>query len=70
MAKNAIRISVTIQQDLLDNLDKAAAATNLNRSAYIAVAVTQKMQQDEVVRQMPYIIEKMKELDAGKLPSN
>jgi metal-responsive CopG/Arc/MetJ family transcriptional regulator len=57
----AVKVTITLPDDLLAALDKAAAATNLNRSAYIAVAVTNKMQQDEMMKQMPYIIEKLKE---------
>ena len=59
----AVKVTITLPDDLLAELDKAAAATNLNRSAYIAVSVTNKMQQDEVLKQMPYIIEKLKEND-------
>lgn len=59
----AVKVTITLPDDLLAELDKAAAATNLNRSAYIAVAVTNKMQQDEMMKQMPYIIEKLKAND-------
>lgn len=66
----AVRVTITIPDDLLESLDKAAAATNLNRSAYIAVAVTNKIQQDEVLKQMPYIIEKLKANDLKERSSH
>lgn len=60
---NAKRIGITIPEDLLEALDKAAESTNLNRSAYIAVAVTQKIQQDEVMKSLPYLVHKMQKAD-------
>lgn len=66
----ALKVTITLPDDLLVELDKAAAATNLNRSAYIAVAVTNKIQQDEVLKQMPYIIEKLKANDLKERSSN
>lgn len=63
MAK-AKRISVTLPEDLIQVLDNAAEATSLNRSAYIAVAVTQKMQQDEMMKQLPYLVQKMQAQEA------
>ena len=54
------RVTFTIPEDLLSNLDAAAEAMNLSRSSYIAVAVTFKMQQDEMMRQLPYLVHKLK----------
>lgn len=54
------RVTFTIPEDLLANLDAAAEAMNLSRSSYIAVAVTFKMQQDEMMRQLPYLVHKLK----------
>lgn len=62
----AKRISVTLPEDLIEVLDKAADAMSLNRSAYIAVAVTTKMQQDEMMKQLPYIVHKLQTADADK----
>lgn len=66
----SIRVSITLPDDLLAQLDAAAAATNLNRSAYIAVAVTTKMQQDEMMKQLPYIVHKLREADAERSADN
>lgn len=61
---NAKRINISIPEDLLEALNKAADDTNLNRSAYICVAVTQKMQQDEMMKQLPYIVHKLQTAEA------
>lgn len=58
------RVTITIPEDLLEALDKAADSTNLNRSAFIAVAVTQKIQQDEMMKQLPYIVHKLQTAEA------
>lgn len=63
MAK-AKRVTITLPEDLIEMLDKAAEATALNRSAYIAVAVSQKMQQDEMMKQLPYLVSKMQQAEA------
>lgn len=60
----AKRINITLPQDLIEALDRAAEETNLNRSAFIAVAVTHKIQQDEMMKQLPYIMHKLKEEEA------
>lgn len=62
---NAKRINITLPADLLEALDKAADGTNLNRSAFIAVAVTQKIQQDEMIKQLPYLVHKMQAEEAA-----
>ena len=56
---NAKRVNITLPEDLIKQLDIAADAINLNRSAYIAVAVSQKIQQDEMMRQLPYLMHKL-----------
>ena len=67
---SAKRLTITIPEDLLDALDRAADATNLNRSAYIAVAVTQKIQQDEMMKQLPYIVHKLQAAEAEAKQGN
>lgn len=60
----AKRINITLPEDLIQILDKAADDTNLSRSGFIAVAVTNKIQQDEMMKQLPYIMHKLKEEEA------
>lgn len=62
---NAKRINITLPADLIEQLDLAAEATNLNRSAFIAVAVTQKIQQDEMMKQLPYLMQKLQADEAA-----
>ena len=60
------RVTFTIPFDLLNKLDEAAEAINLSRSAYIAVAVTEKMQKDEMMKQLPYLVHKL-QAEEGRL---
>lgn len=57
--EKAKRVTFTIPEDLLKQLDEAAATINLTRSAYIAVAVSQKIQQDEMMKNLPYLVHKL-----------
>lgn len=63
---NSKRVNITLPVDLIKQLDIAADAVHLNRSAYIAVAITTKIQQDEMMKQLPYIVHKLQEADAEK----
>lgn len=63
--RRAKRVTITVPADLIDNLDAAANAMNLTRSAYIAVAVTQKIQQDEMMKNLPYLVHKLQTAEGG-----
>lgn len=60
----AKRVNITLPEDLIEALDKAADDINLNRSAYIAVAISLKMQQDEMMKQLPLIMQKLQSEEA------
>ena len=62
--KNAVRVTMTVPGELLEAMDNAASAINLSRSAYIAVAVSQKIQQDEMMKQLPYLVHKLQTAEA------
>lgn len=64
--KYAKRVTITVPGDLIDSLDAAANAMNLTRSAYIAVAVTEKIQKDEMLKQLPYLVHKL-QAEEGRL---
>lgn len=55
------RVNFTIPEDLLEQMDKEASALHLNRSAYITVAISQKIQADEAMRNLPALIAKLNE---------
>ena len=58
------RVNISLPEDLLAKMDEAAEALCLSRSAYISVAVSMKLQQDEMMKQLPYIVHKMQEQEA------
>lgn len=60
----AKRVNITMPMELLEKVDMAADAMHLSRSSYIAVAVSQKIQQDEMMKQLPYLVHKMQSAEA------
>lgn len=50
---NKTKATITIAPDLLEKIDEAAKKLYLTRSAYISVAVAQKLQADNAMAMMP-----------------
>ncbi len=54
-----VKTQLVISPDLLEKVDKEAEKMYLSRSAYICVAIAQKIQQDMVVEQLPILINEL-----------
>lgn len=51
-----MRINISIDEGLLRKVDEAANKMHVSRSAYIAFAVSQKIQADEMLKNMPELL--------------
>lgn len=56
-----MRININISEELLAQIDEKAKALYISRSAYIATALSQKLQSDKLMDNMPEIMQTMKE---------
>lgn len=55
-----MRININISEDLLNQIDEKAKALFISRSAYIATALSQKLQNDNLMDSMPEMLQTMK----------
>ncbi len=51
-----MRINISMDESLVKKIDEAANKMHVSRSAYIAIAASQKMQADEMLNNMPEIL--------------
>lgn len=56
-----MRINITLSEELVSKIDERARAMYISRSAYIASALTQKMQADDAMSMLPELAKVMKE---------
>lgn len=64
-----MRINITMDEELVKKIDEVASKMYVSRSAYIAFAVSQKIQADKVVENLPEFAQTMKsavELEQAK----
>lgn len=60
--KNCTRISVTLNNEILAELDRRAEALACPRSVYIATALKQKWQQDDNLANMPAMLSTFRDM--------
>lgn len=51
-----MRININLSEKLLNEIDRRAKSLNLARSAYIAMALSYKMQQDDLIEKLPELV--------------
>lgn len=56
-----MRISITMNEKLVKLVDEVAKKMYVSRSAYIAFAVSQKIQADKMFENMPELVQTMKQ---------
>ena len=56
-----MRVNINLSEELLNQIDEKARALYISRSAYIATALSQKLQSDKMMDSMPEIMQTMKE---------
>lgn len=67
-----MRINITMDEELVKTIDEIASKMYVSRSAYIAFAVSQKIQSDKMLDNMPELVQTMKsavELEKAKQDS-
>lgn len=55
-----MRINITMNEELVKKIDEIASKMYVSRSAYIAFAVSQKIQADKMVDNLPELAQTMK----------
>lgn len=56
-----MRVNINLSEELLNQIDEKARALYISRSAYIATALSQKLQSDKMMDNIPEIMQTMKE---------
>lgn len=51
-----MRLNISMDEELVKKVDEAAKKMHVSRSAYISFAVSQKMQADEMLQNMPELL--------------
>ena len=57
-----MRVSVNLSPEALKLADEAAAALCLSRSSFIALAITEKVRNDALLRSLPQMVNEMQAL--------
>lgn len=52
-----MRVNINMDEELVKKIDEIANKMYVSRSAYIAFAVSQKIQQDKMLESMPDVLE-------------
>ena len=64
MGANNMRVNINISDDLLKQIDEKAKSLFVSRSAYITLALVQKLQSDSVIDSMPTLVDLAKKAQA------
>lgn len=59
-----MRVNVNINEDLLTKIDAAARKLHVSRSAYISLAVSDKLRQEEVLSSFPEMLKQVAVLNS------
>ena len=59
-----MRVNINISDDLLKQIDEKAKSLFVSRSAYITLALVQKLQSDSVIDTMPTLVDLAKKAQA------
>lgn len=55
-----MKINITLDKELIEKIDAEASKKYVSRSAYIAFAVSQKIQSDNMLDNMPELLQALK----------
>lgn len=58
-----MRVNMLIPDDLLKQIDKKAEELHMSRTAYMISATMRQMQQDELLCNLPNLIERLERLE-------
>ena len=57
-----MRVNFVIPDELVKRLDKASKDLSISRSAFINMAISQKLQQDSIINDLPRLLKAYEEL--------
>lgn len=57
-----MRVNINMDEELVKKVDEVAKKMHVSRSSYIAFAVSQKIQTDETLANMPKLLDTYQEL--------
>lgn len=57
-----MRINITMDEELVKKIDEVASKMYVSRSAYISFAVSQKIQADKMLDNLPDLLQTMKSM--------
>lgn len=63
----AVRINITVPEYVLEATDKRAAELGISRSGFITTALQFKMQYDDIMVQVPVMMDILKDVRSGKM---
>ena len=63
----AVRVNITLPEYVLEAIDKRAAELDIPRSTYIATALQFKMQYDDMMREVPKMMQLLQDVRSGKM---
>lgn len=63
----AVRINITVPEYVLEATDKRAAELGISRSGFITTALQFKMQYDDIMAQVPVMMDILKDVRSGKM---
>lgn len=56
-----MRYNVNLSEDLIEKVDKKAASLYMSRSAFISMCLSERLQRDELLEQMPEMLSVIKD---------
>lgn len=56
-----MRYNVNLSEDLIEKVDKKAASLYMSRSAFISMCLSERLQRDELLEQMPEMLAVIKD---------
>lgn len=66
----AVRVNITLPEYVLEATDKRAAELGISRSGFIATALQFKMQYDDMMREVPKMMQLLQDFRSGKMTPN
>lgn len=60
--EKSLRVTITLTRDVLEMADEAAAELGINRSMFIALAIREKVRQEETRKNMPAMLMQMAQM--------
>ena len=57
-----MKVGISLKESVVEKIDKKAEEMGVSRSAYISMAIAEKMKQDDVVESLPEMLASMRKM--------